>query len=118
MNQIENIEDIEREISELKDKKQILRKENKMEKAIEGRKLRLKSNGNGETNVGTRVSVNFKRILIVGINEGRKKNSLDFISGPKISELILRHNLWPKIFQDLCCYNTKKEKPEVLINAK
>ena len=79
--------------------------------------LRLKSNGNGGTNLLRRVSIAFAGKL-EAINDKREENGFDRISIPKMTELIIRHNTgWNLIERDLIYFNTALEEQEELINV-
>lgn len=83
-----------------------------IEQPIE-KKLRLRSNNAGKSNILRRVSTNFdKEISDEGyINEKRKENGLDKLSGPKITELIIKHKkYWRKIKDDIIHYNTELDE--------
>lgn len=99
MEDFNNIENIDEEIKKLKMEKQKL-------KQAKDRKLRLRSNNCGKSNVPIRVSLNFQK-RIDYINSKRDENGLDCLSGPKITELIVKHKRsWRTIQNDITRYNT------------
>jgi phosphopantetheine adenylyltransferase len=94
-----NIDEIETKIKDLKMKKKKI-------KQMNDRKLRLRSNNCGKSNVLIRVSSNLKK-KIDYINIKREEKGLDPLSGPKITELQLTHKKCsPIIERDIICYNT------------
>lgn len=113
MEEINNIEKIEEKIDRLKmEKKKI--------KQAQDRKLRLRSNNCGKSNVNQRVSINFRRFADC-INEKREENGWDALSYPKISELMVMHKKYSKNIQnDIINYNTllDEEKGEEEFNDK
>ncbi len=95
----ENIENIDGKIKELKMKKEKI-------KQIQDRKLRLRSNNCGKSNMNQRVSLNFRKELD-SINKKRDENGLDSLSYPKITELTIKHKkCWGIIKKDIIGYNT------------
>lgn len=99
MEEENDLEEIEGKIQELKMKKKKI-------KYTEDKKLRLRSNNCGKSNVNNRVSINFKSRLDF-INKQREENGFDCLSYPKITELIIKHiKCWKTIESDIVCYNT------------
>lgn len=110
MEDSKNIENIDDEISKLKmEKKKI--------KQAQDRKLRLRSNNCGKSNVLTRIAVVAKR-RIDYINTKREEKGLDCLSGPKITQLYFSHRKYsPLIEKDIIDYNTLLDE-EVEFNDK
>lgn len=111
---IEDEQDIEetKKIKELKNEIKTIRNDMRMNKVNQNRKLRVKSNENGKSNVLTRVSHNFSNKL-EGINDKREENGFDRLSNPKITELIIKHkSAWKKIERDIIFFNTNLEIPK------
>lgn len=98
MEQENSLDEIENEIIKLKMKKKKI-------KEIQDRRLRLRSNNCGKSNDNIRVSLSFKK-KIPFINNKRDENGRDFLSGPKITDLIIRHKKWKFIENDIIGYNT------------
>lgn len=99
MEEENNIEKIDGEIKNLKKKKKKI-------KQIEERKLRLRSNNCGKSNILMRVATITKR-KIDHINEERDDNGFDCLSGPKITQLYFSHKKYsPLIERDIVNYNT------------
>lgn len=113
MEEENDIEEIESKIDELKTEKKKI-------KQIQDRKLRLRANNCGKSNINQRVSINFRNKLDF-INDQREQNGFDCLSYPKITELIIKHKLyWKSIENDIINYNTQlyKEQEEVEFNEK
>lgn len=101
----ENIQQIDEEIESLKTKKKEL-------KQIRDKKLRLRSNNCGKSNVLRRVSINFANRLDY-INKKRDENGFDCLSGPKITELIAKHRkCWKIVQSDIIRYNTNYDNKD------
>lgn len=101
--------DIEKEIAERKDEIKMLQKKKKLKKINEARELRIRSNNNGGSNKLIRVSNKFAE-KILSINKKRGKKRFEELSGPKITDLIIKHKIgWPKIEEDIIGYNTSLE---------
>lgn len=100
-----NMENIDEELEILKMKKKKI-------KQMQDRKLRLRSNNCGKSNINQRVSLNFRRFADY-INERREENGWDCLSYPKISELIVMHKKYSKRVQnDIINYNTLLDEDE------
>ncbi len=100
-----NIENIENEIEKL-------RMEKKKMKQAQDRKLRLRSNNRGKSNIPRRVSLNFGKEQDL-INKRREENGFDCLSYPKITELIVKHKkCWDIIKSDIIGYNTLLDNGE------
>lgn len=110
MEDSENIENINNEIEKLKmEKKKI--------KQAQDRKLRLRSNNCGKSNVLMRVSILSKN-RIEHINMKREENGFNCLSGPKITQLYFSHKKYSKLIeQDIINYNTLLDE-EVEFNDK
>jgi len=105
MEEQNKIQEIESRIEELKMKKKNL-------KQIREKKLRLRSNNCGKSNIPIRVSINFQN-KIDTINDKREENGFDRLSGPKITELIITHKkCFPIIENDIIHYNTILNIPQ------
>lgn len=111
MEDSKNIEIIDDEIKQLK-------KEKSKIKQAQDRKLRLRSNNCGKSNVLMRVAVVTKNI-IDRINETREENGLDCLSGPKVTQLYFSHKKYsPLIEKDIIGYNTMLDNKEEEFNDK
>ena len=115
---INNIEEVEEEIKKLKVKKRGIKKDIQ-KKYFEEKKVRMKSKNGNKSNELVRVSINFKNKIDL-INDKRNEYGLDCLSGPKITELIIKHKKWYIIERDIINYNTNldKEKEEEEFNEK
>ena len=102
----ENIEEINNRIEKLKQEKEQMKNNIKTNKAKERKELRIKKNGNGKANKLIRVSHSFAN-AITNINNKREEKGFDELSGPKITDLITRHQKnWKKIEGDIINFNT------------
>lgn len=101
MSEEEKINEIKEEISRLKQIKNQLEEKRKMSR----RKRTIKPK-NVKTNVLMRVSNIFNEKIILILNR-RIENGKDikFVSKPQITELIIKHKLWPTIEFDILNYN-------------
>ena len=100
-----SIKDVDNKIQELKVEK-------KKMKYHEDKKLRLRSNNCGKSNILRRVSLNFKNKLDF-INKKRDENGFDNLSDPKITELIIKHlKCWKIIEEDIIHYNVGLDPEE------
>ncbi len=103
--EVEEINEHKKAIEKLKTK---IKNNNKKEK----QKLRVKSNSNGKANKLTRVSIDFAK-KISYINEKREENGFDDLSGPKITDLIIKHKkYWKLIEKDIINFNTQLDTLE------
>lgn len=101
----EKIEEHKREIQQLEDKI-------KNKKIKEKSKLRVKSKNNNNANKLIRVSNEFAE-RINNINDKREENGFDNLSGPKITDLIIKHKkYWKLIEEDIINFNTKLDLEE------
>lgn len=111
MEDSKDIENIDSEIEKLKIEKKKL-------KQAQDKKLRLRSNNSGKSNVLMRVSINFKNDLDK-MNKEREENGLDCLSYPKQTELIRGHKkYWKPIEKDITHYNTNLDGDEEEFNEK
>lgn len=111
MEDSKNIENIDDEIKQLKIEK------NKIKQA-QDRKLRLRSNNCGKSNVLMRVAIIAKN-SIDKINTTREENGLDCLSGPKVTQLYFSHKRYsPLIEKDIISYNTLLDDKEEEFNEK
>lgn len=109
MEDSKSTENIDDEIKKLKMKK------NKIKQA-QDRKLRLRSNNCGKSNVLLRVALITKN-TIDRINTKREENGLDCLSGPKITQLYFSHKKYsPLIEREIINYNTLLEDQEEEFN--
>lgn len=111
-NELNNLIQIDNQINELKDKRRNVQNRMKIKKMHEDKKLRVKSNSNGKSNVLKRVSSSFANKLDF-INDKREENGFDKLSNPKITELIIKHiSSWKPIEQDIINFNTELDTEE------
>ena len=111
MEDSKNMENIDDEIKKLKMEK------NKIKQA-QDRKLRLRSNNCGKSNVLMRVATVTKK-KIDHINTKREENGFDCLSGPKVTQLYFSHNKYsPLIEKDIINYNTLLDDQEEEFNDK
>ena len=112
MEEPQQIEEVESKIKELENTKMNLKNQEKRKKIYEDKKLRLRTNNKGKSNIIRRMSINFKN-RIDKINKKREENGFEALSYPKITELIIRHKTsWKKIEEDLIHYNTVLDEGE------
>lgn len=97
---------INNQMKELKEKKLEVIKKLKKEKTLNKKN---KNQYNNSPNVLTRISTKFD-LKINEINEKREEIGFDRLSKPKITELIVRHDFFPKIENDLINFNTELEE--------
>ena len=111
MQDSKNIENIDDEIKQLKMEKSKI-------KQAQDRKLRLRSNNCGKSNVLMRVAL-ITKTSIDKINERREENGLDCLSGPKVTQLYFSHKKYsPLIERDIVGYNTMLDDKEEEFNDK
>ncbi len=105
MEDSKNLENIEDKIKKLKMEKTKI-------KQAQDRKLRLRSNNCGKSNVLTRVAIIVKK-TIDNINTKREENGFDCLSGPKVTQLYFSHKKYsPLIERDIINYNTLLDEEE------
>lgn len=102
---LENIEDIEKKINDLKKQKAVIRRKKRVER--ESKKNLGKNSHNSNTTI--RVSLIFDE-KINNINEKREVSGFESLSKPKITDLIVKHKLFQKIENDLINYNLMIEQ--------
>ena len=106
MTPTENIIQIESKIKDLNNVKENLKNQEKRKKIHEDKKLRMRSNNKGKSNVLGRVSINFKNRQDY-INDKREENGHEALSYPKQTELMVKHKrCWKIIEDDIIHYNT------------
>ncbi len=111
MQDSKNIENIDDKIKELKMEKSKI-------KQAQDRKLRLRSNNCGKSNVLMRVATVVKK-TIDEVNAKREENGFDCLSGPKVTQLYFSHNKYsPLIKKDIINYNTLLDDNEEEFNDK
>lgn len=104
---------IEQQIKNLKERKIQIQNEIKKEKD-----LKKKENNNkckNFPNVLKRISTKFC-MRIDKINDRREENGFDKISRPKITELIIRHKLFPEIEKDIIHFDISLENNGGILN--
>ena len=103
----ENIENIDTQIKKLKEKKKEL-KNDKLNKKIKDKIENKQVNYN--SNKLIRVSNNFDK-EITNVQNKRIEIGMDetFVSKPKITDLIIKHNHWFKLKDDIINFNFEEE---------
>jgi hypothetical protein len=104
---------IDEQIKDLKEKKRVKIEEIKKQKK-EYQKKRKRDNNS--PNVLKRISSKFND-KIDFINEKREELGFNLLSKPKITELIIRHNLFSKIEEDLIHFDINLEENGGIKNA-
>lgn len=105
MEDSKNIENLDDEIKKLKMEKMKI-------KQAQDRKLRLRSNNCGKSNILMRVAIIVKK-TIDNINAEREENGFDCLSGPKVTQLYFSHKKSaPLIKKDIVNYNTLLDDEE------
>ena len=74
---------------------------------LEKEKTKLKCINNGSSNELARMSIAFKKRLN-RIERVRSELGINKLSNPKITELIIRHKLWPRIEEDIINFTLKE----------